>query len=227
MPIITFASSKGGAGKSTSCACLAGALVARKQSVHIVDLDSNGTISRWLGRSDDTNPVHVSSPNPAALTEHLEKVTTSQSPDFILIDVAGSYERAITVAMARAHLTIIPAAPSEADLFEATRVANHLQQVFGAFNREPLYRLLLTQVQALASHAQIHAIREIERLYIPRFQAVLFHRAAYQEIGLSGCPPHLSDTSRPTVTKAIVEIDAWLDETMTLITSSSQGRAAA
>jgi cellulose biosynthesis protein BcsQ len=157
----------------------------------------------------------------------LEKVAASQSPDLILIDLAGSYERAITVAMARAHLTIIPAAPSEADLFEATRVANHLRQVFGAFNREPLYRLLLTQVQSLASHAQTHAFREIERLSIPRFQAVLSHRAAYQEIGLSGCPPHLSDTSRLTITKAIAEIDAWLDETMTLIASTSQGKSAA
>ena len=37
--------------------------------------------------------------------------------------------------IARAHLTIIPAGPTEADIFEAARVARHVRSVFAAFNR--------------------------------------------------------------------------------------------
>ena len=48
----------------------------------------------------------ASTPDPLALTEHLERINARDKPDYILIDIAGSYERAITVAMARAHLTI-------------------------------------------------------------------------------------------------------------------------
>jgi Mrp family chromosome partitioning ATPase len=43
------ASSKGGVGKSTTCVCLAGAFAKAGDTVHIIDLDSNGTVSRWLG----------------------------------------------------------------------------------------------------------------------------------------------------------------------------------
>jgi len=210
---ITFASSKGGVGKSTACACLAGALVARGHTVHIVDLDNNHTVSRWLSRSKGFS---VSTPDPLALTEHLDMLA-KKSLDFVLIDVAGAYERAITVAMARAHLTIIPAAPTEADLFEANRIATHLRSVFAAFNREPLFRLLLTQVQPLASHAQSHAIREVDRLALPRFYTMLTHRAAYQEIGLSGSPPHQSNRTRSTTAKAVAEIDQWLAEIALLL----------
>ena len=32
-------------------------------------------------------------------------------------------------------------------------------------------------------------------------------RAAYEELGLSGQPPHFSDRKRPTVAKAVVELD--------------------
>ena len=49
MHIITCASSKGGVGKSTTCVCLAGAFAKAGDTVHIIDLDSNGTVSRWLG----------------------------------------------------------------------------------------------------------------------------------------------------------------------------------
>lgn len=117
MLIITFASSKGGVGKSTACASLAGALLNEGRRVHIVDLDGNRTLTRWLGPlSKDIKRLTLATPDSAALTEHLEAQGRGGTPDAILIDVAGAYERAITVAMARAHLTIIPAAPTEADL---------------------------------------------------------------------------------------------------------------
>lgn len=228
MMIITFASSKGGVGKSTACACLAGSLLDQGRRVHIVDLDGNRTLTRWLGPlGSDMPQLTLATPDTQALTEHLEAQGRGGAPDAILIDVAGAYERAITVAMARAHLTIIPAAPTEADLFEASRVAGHLKSVFAAFGREPLYRLLLTQVQPLASHAQAHAFHEVDRLALPRFDTVLTHRAAYQEIGFSGKPPHLADLARTSVQKAKAEVDAWQKEIQSLLGKKQPERKAA
>lgn len=215
--IITLASSKGGVGKSTTTAALAGALAHRGLVVHIVDLDSNHTVSRWLGDGSATPRLSVSVADPQDLTEHLSAVERAHKPDVTLIDIAGTYERALTVAVARAHLTIIPAAPSEADLFEAARVARHIRSVFQAFGREPLFRLLLTRVQPLASHAQVHACAEIERLKLPAFASVIQQRAAYVEIGLSGLPPHFAEQSRPTVVKAVAEIDALVAEIGALV----------
>ena len=76
--------------------------------VHIVDLDSNRTVSRWF-QDEKTRPaaIAISTPDPQNLTEHIQDITRRLAPDLILIDVAGSYERALTVAAARAHLTLI------------------------------------------------------------------------------------------------------------------------
>lgn len=215
--IITLASSKGGVGKSTTTAALAGALAHQGRSVHIVDLDSNHTVSRWLGDGSAAPRLTVSVADPQDLTEHLGMIERAHQPDVILIDIAGTYERALTVAVARAHLTIIPAAPSEADLFEAARVARHIRSVFQAFGREPLFRLLLTRVQPLASHAQVHACAEIERLKLPAFENVIQQRAAYMEIGLSGLPPHFAEQGRATVAKAVAEMDALVAEIVALV----------
>jgi len=214
--IITLASSKGGVGKSTTGAALAGAFAYREQRVHIVDLDNNQTASRWLGDKRCGPMLTVSTADPQDLTAHLATVAAERAPDIIVIDIAGSYERALTVAVARANLTIIPAAPSEADVFEAGRVARHIRAVFQAFGREPLFRVALTRVQSIASHAQIHAFAEIERLRLPTFLTAIQHRTAYVEIGLSGLTPHFMDRKRATVAKAVAELDALTDEIMSL-----------
>jgi len=224
--IITFASSKGGVGKSTATASIAGAFAKAGLNVHIIDLDSNKTVSRWFA-DKKTRPrnITVSTPDPEKLTEHLQEVAVKQGPDIILIDVAGTYERALTHAIARAHLTIIPAGTSEADIYEAGRVAQHLRQVFAAFNRKPLYRLLLTRIQPIVSHAQRHAYGEINRLKLPLFRSLLAHRAAYEEIGLSGLPPHFADQKRETVAKAVNELDALKEEIEVIIGLKADGKA--
>ena len=45
--IITFASSKGGVGKSTTCAAIASALALGGARVLLIDLDQNRTLERW------------------------------------------------------------------------------------------------------------------------------------------------------------------------------------
>ena len=96
-------------------------------------------------------------------------------------------------------------------------MARHLKSVFQAFGREPVYRVLLTRVQPIASHAQVHACTEVRRLKLPCFETALQHRAAYVEIGLSGRPPHLSDLARSTVSKAVAEIDALVAEVSEIV----------
>lgn len=220
--IITLASSKGGVGKSTITGCLAGVWAADGDKVHIVDLDNNRTVSRWFAdTARRPDGITVSAPDPAGLTEHLAELAATSNPDVILIDVAGTYERALTVAVARAHLTLIPAAPTEADIFEASRVARHITSVYQAFGREPLYRLLLNRVPTLSSSGQLYSTLEIVRLRLPRIKTRVMQRAAYEELGLSGHPPHFADRKRPTVAKAIQELDAVRADIEALLQSAS------
>ncbi len=208
-------------GKSTSCVALAGAYAKGGERVHIVDLDNNHTVSRWLAdEKSRPDTLTVSAPDPQILTEHLQEAARHYAPDKILIDVAGNYERALTVAIARAHLTIIPASTTEADIYEAARIARHIQTIYAAFGKTPLYRVLATRIATLATHAQAHGFKEIARLKLPLLSTIIAQRTAYEEIGLSGLPPHYADVGRPTTAKAIIELDQLKAEIEALLTQT-------
>ena len=157
------------------------------------------------------------------MTEHLQETARLFAPDMILIDIAGSYEQALTIAIARAHLTIIPASTTEADIFEAARVARHIQTIFAAFGKIPLYRVLATRVAPLVTHAQAHGFRQIARLKLPLMKSLIAARAAYEEIGLSELPPHYADPGRPTTIKAVAELDLLRAEIDTLLEQTYGG----
>jgi hypothetical protein len=62
---------------------------------------------------------------------------------------------------------------------------------------------------------------EISRLKLPCFDAVIQHRAAYLEIGLSGLTPHFADRKRPTVEKAVAELDVLVAEIHALVAAQA------
>jgi chromosome partitioning protein len=207
--IITFANSKGGVGKSTACISIAGAYAKAGMRLHIADLDGNHTVSRWLA-DDATRPpnITVSEPDPQKLTEDLQKIARDHAPDLCFIDSAGVYETALTFAVGRAHLTIIPVCPSsEADIFEGRKVAKHIDAMRSTFNRPYLYRVLATKVSTLPTFAQGHGFKEIRRLQLPLFATRISQRTAYEEVGYSGRPPHFAEPMRGTTAKAIAELD--------------------
>ena len=154
------------------------------------DLDGNKTVSRWLA-NEGTRPANitVSTPDPDRLTEHLQEIAGKHAPDLCFVDIAGVYETALTFAIGRADLTIIPVCPSsEADIFEARKVAKHIDAMSGTFNRHYPYRLLATKVSTLPSFAQRHGFKEIRRLQLPLFATTIAQRTAYEEVGYSGTP---------------------------------------
>lgn len=213
---ITLASSKGGVGKSTLTACLAGAWAAEGKSVHIVDLDNNQTVSRWFSDAS-TRPrlITISSPHPADITRHLDDIEAASHPDMILIDVAGVYEQALTTAAARSHLTLIPAGATEPDIHEAARVVQTLNAFFKTFGGQTRYRLVLNRVPPILSNGNLHASMQIVKRMLVRLKTRVMHRAAYEEVGLTGQPPHFADRSRPTIAKAVAELEqvrAEIDE---------------
>jgi chromosome partitioning protein len=207
---ISFANSKGGAGKSTACLCIAGAYAKAGASVHIVDLDSNGTISRWLSKEETRpSPITVSKADPQELGVHLQKVARDFSPDLCLIDLAGAYEVALSIALFRSHLTLLPVCPSsEADIFEAVRVASHIKTLFAAKGqgRKPFYRILLTKTTTLLTLAHFHGMDQLRQLRLPMLASRISERTAYKEVGYSGLPPHFAPL-RDTTAKAIDELD--------------------
>lgn len=209
---ITLASSKGGVGKSTLCIMLAGAFLKRGQTVHIMDLDENQTVARWFNQHAVNLPgLSVVSIKPEQFSDHLKEVREGGT-DIILIDVAGVYEKTLLQAMARSELVIVPAQPSEPDLHEAMKVIRDLQDLNESFDRAVNYRLLMNLCEPLDPLYQRHALAEVERLQLQRFDTLVHKRAPYRETFLNGIPPHFDPDQRSSLSKAVAEIDAVLTE---------------
>lgn len=226
--IITIASSKGGVGKSTVCICLAGALLARGNSVHIIDLDENQTVMRWHTQHRiDLAGLTVTTVPAIEFPAHLRLVTAQGGNDYILIDVAGVYEKAMLQAMGRSNLVIIPAQPSEPDLHEATKVVRDLTDLNDSFNGAIPFRVLLNLFEPLDPHYQRHAVAELSRLQLNRFETVLHKRAAFREAFMTGLSPHFADASRAPTAKAIVELDAIVTELDIILANALNAESAA
>lgn len=122
--VITVAQQKGGAGKTTLVTHLAVALAQSGQSVAVVDIDPQGSLSRWMETREAAGPEAGQAP----LTHRqitgwrtqgeVEKL--ARDHDWVLIDSPPHMETEARIAMRAAALVLVPVQPSPMDLW-ATR----------------------------------------------------------------------------------------------------------
>ena len=213
--ILTFASSKGGVGKSTTCAAVASALALAGERVMLIDLDQNRTLHRWSKKSPITG-LTVMAIEPKDFGTLFRDSTTSGDYDHVCIDLPGSREVTLFKALARSDLVIIPAQASEPDLREALIVAGDVRDVRETTGRPIPYRLLLTKVYPLRTRVVDYAYAELARLGLPLFRTALVERSAYREMFLNGQPPTVTEAGKG----AGLEITALIEEIREIVEQS-------
>ncbi|WP_069096131.1 ParA family protein [Methyloligella halotolerans] len=224
--VITFASSKGGVGKSTFCAAIAGALASREGRVAILDLDQNQTLYRWHRQHGGLlTGITVLEAVPDSFNQSLASAKESGA-DIILIDVAGAYEATMIKAIAASDLVVTPAKLSEPDLREAAKLLSEVNAFNQRFGSSIRHRLLVNEADCLNPLYQRHALAELDGSALKRFAHLMMRRAPYREIFISGMPPHLADKGRGPVKKAIAELDTIVDEVLQVLSQPTKARAA-
>lgn len=218
--IVSFASSKGGVGKSTTCAAIAAKLAQDGKSVLVLDLDLNQTVARWAKKAAMPGLEALALAPDDFSRVFREKVGDS---DHVLIDLAGTREATLLKAMARSDLVIIPAQASEPDLREALVIIDDIRDVVEAGAKDVQYRLLLTKLFPLPTRVTMFAHREIARHKMLRFKTGLVERAQYREMFLTGKAPTLAEPAG----KAAREIIALCDQIEAVVAGKTKaGRAA-
>lgn len=190
--IVSFASSKGGVGKSTTCAAIGARLAARGEQVLIIDLDQNKTLERW-GRKAKVTGLTVTGCDRDNFTTLFRDTVAAATMDHILIDLAGAREATALKAIARSDLVVIPSQASEPDLREALVVAGDVRDVSEEKGASIPYRMLLTKMSPLRTRVTDFVYQELARHQLPIFRTVLVERVAYKEMFLTGVPPSAGD----------------------------------
>jgi chromosome partitioning protein len=217
MPIIVFASPKGGAGKSTSAVLLACELAARAP-VTILDADPNRPVSAWARRPGKPGTLTVQDDLAEdTIIDRIEQA--AEAAPFVIVDLEGTASMTVAYAISRADLVIIPSQGSQLDAAEAAKAVKLIRQQEKAFGRTIPFTVLLTRTSAAI---RPRTLRHIESEFIGHgvnvLDTQLHERDAYRAIfSFGGTLAGLDPTQVSGLDAARANARAFATEVVTLL----------
>ena len=135
MPIISFASSKGGAGKTTSTIILGTELAAQGATVVLIDADPAGRLLRWSRKAPPPERVRVvASGGEEAIQDEID--AAQRAAAFVLVDLEGSASRLVSYAIAESDLVVVPTGEEQQDVEDALGTLKEVARAGRAARRE-------------------------------------------------------------------------------------------
>jgi chromosome partitioning protein len=186
MSIITIATTKGGAGKTTLARLILGRSALSGLKTAALDADFNHTLTDWVStvaKSPITVRHELDETKIVPLVAELHG-----SHDIVVIDTAGGASQATIFAIGCADLVLVPVAPSSADIVEAIKTVNLIRSASQMMRREVVARVVLTAVQPGTNIAE-HIEKEVARAGLPVLSTQLHRLVAFQEMSFTGIPP--------------------------------------
>lgn len=214
---VTFASSKGGVGKSTTCACVAAYLASRGDAVIAFDLDKNRPLGKWAERID-LPKLTVQTLKEDELRSAYTQAAQSGIYDHILIDLAGEDARVNLKAISVAHLVVIPANTSRLDVDEAAKLVDYVSDINEARDAQIPFRILYTKMRPLGpTNADREILAAVEGQGMTRMTAEITQRDIYKKMFDDGTLPHIKDPDKAgaEIGRVVDEIDAIITQTWT------------
>ncbi|HET8726594.1 MAG TPA: ParA family partition ATPase [Alphaproteobacteria bacterium] len=206
--VITVAQQKGGAGKTTLVAHLAVAFRQAGRSVATIDIDPQGSLTRWqearAERLNGATAIPHSRINGWRAAGEVEKL--ARAHDLVLVDSPPHMETEARIAVRAARLVIVPVQPSPMD-FWATRPTLDM----AAAEKVPAI-LVLNRVPPRARLAD-DLIARIAELGAPVADSRIGNRTAFAGALLVGLG--VSEAARRT--QAAEEIEALAAEILSRI----------
>jgi chromosome partitioning protein len=208
--IITIASSKGGAGKTTAARLLLGHAARHGMKAAALDADFNCSLRDWIRQHEA--PFEVC----AEIDE--TKIVPAVSElherhDLVVIDTAGAAAQTTIFAIGCADLVLVPLKLSAADVTEAVRTVALIKSASTMMHREIVARVLLTGFKPRTSVAA-HVEQEIATAGLPDIKVRLHDLVAFEEMTFSG--------QVPVIGPAGIQAEALFTEVMTLMDPSWQ-----
>lgn len=231
MPVIAFANSKGGSGKTTSALLLACALAETKNTT-IIDADPRHPISTWAKLPG--KPETLSVVTNASEKTILDEIEDAAARDpFVVIDLEGTASRLMSYAISQADLVIIPLKEQQQDALAALDVIQEIHRDMKATRRTIPYAVLFTQSRAaVKSRTARHIASQFrENEAIDCFTTEIHERDAYAAIfSIGGTVAGLDPNKVNGLPNAIANVDAFRQEAigrLRALREDASGRAVA
>jgi chromosome partitioning protein len=223
MPIIVFASPKGGAGKSTSAVLLATELALKGAAVTIIDADPNKPVSEWAKREGrPANVTVIADVSEKTIIDDIE--AASEKSPFVIVDLEGTANVMVAYAISRADLVIIPTQGSQLDAKEAGKAIKLIKQQERAFNRTIPYAILYTRTSsAIRPRTLAHIQQEFQKYGVRAFQIHIHEREAYRALfSFGGTLESLNRQAVSNLDAAIINARAFAGEVIAMVRGEAQ-----
>ncbi len=182
MPVITFANTKGGAGKTTAVLLLATELARMGHRVTVLDADPQLWISRWSEMSGEMKNLSViSHVTMASMETHIRD--NRANTDCFIIDLPGTKSPLLTMALGISDHVLIPVQGSAMDARGASEVLEHIELLNRKMGMKIDHSVVLTRVNAMISTRSMLLVKALlAEKNVRVLNTPIAERAAFRDI---------------------------------------------
>lgn len=213
MPVISFASAKGGAGKTTS-AIILGTTLATRATVIIIDADPSQRLMSWAEKAP--LPLRLEVMRSGGERHILDEIEEAgKRAEYVLVDLEGAATRTNAYAMSASDLVIIPMGDETPDAEGAIETIHFLEMEARAYRRVIPMRILFCRTKPYIKTRSQSSVNEQIRSNYGAFSTELHERAPFSAIHGYGGNLYDMDLSDVTgVEKAIHNAELLCDEVL-------------
>lgn len=216
MPVISFASSKGGAGKTTSAIILATEL-AQGTDVVLIDADPAKRLSRWANLVTMPSRIDVVTSQGERMIQ--DEISTARGrAAFVLIDLEGSASRLASFAISESDLVIVPTGDEQQDADEAIETLAQIAMEGRARRRDIPAAVLFARTNAAVKSKLEKHINGQLRGATRAFDTELHRRTAFSSLHNAGAGLRQLDPQEVNgIGKAIANAQAFAAEVIDMM----------
>jgi len=225
MSVIVFASSKGGAGKTTACVVLACELarqgIEKNIDISLIDADPNQHSAAWA--KIDGKPKNIRLYENVTEENILDVIDQAQEQTpFVLVDLEGIASSAVVGAISRADLVIVPCQASQNDAREAVKTIKTIKYGEKISRRVIPFAVMFTRLSA-AIHTKTskHLTQSFDDAGIEILNCSLIDREAFKSIFSFGGSVNTLATNNKreqiSLNKAAINSESYAEEIKRLL----------
>lgn len=193
MPVLVFASPKGGCGKSTA-AVIAGTEAARLGiSVTMLDCDPNRSLTKWSERGEI--PPNITVKSGITQSTIIPAIRDADGDGrLVVVDLEGVASQTVSRAVSKADLVIVPMRPTALDSQIGSQAIELIREEEDALERTVPFAVLFSSTKAVRSNESKDIEKSLRANGIDLIEPSLMERGAYSAIfayggDLSTMPP--------------------------------------
>lgn len=222
MSVITFANTKGGAGKTTAVLLLASELSFRGYSVCVIDTDPQRWISRWRERADHRVSFHAIT-YVSADDLHRQVMSNRKLYDFVLVDLPGAQSPLLATAVGLSNHVIIPVQGSSMDAQGGAQVLELLRYLEDRASIRIPHSVVLTRVNSMVTTRALLAAKALlAKRNVHVLDTPIIERSAFRDMfDYSGYLHMMPAAQVSNLDKALQNASKFGDEILQLLAKDS------